>query len=89
MGKQILNVNLNVNVYVEVPHEFSRVYNLHPWVHECPLGGATFDALRCSLYWLFVSAISGVALSPPGTSAGLRHDRRMVFALDHKSHDLN
>ena len=23
-------------------------------LHECPLGDATFDALLCSLYWLFV-----------------------------------
>ena len=23
-------------------------------LQECPLGGATLDALSCSLYWLFV-----------------------------------
>ena len=23
-------------------------------LQECPLGGATLDALLCSLYWLFV-----------------------------------
>ena len=35
-------------------------------LQECLLGGATLDALLCSLYWLFVLAACGVALSPPG-----------------------
>ena len=35
-------------------------------LQECPLGGATLDALLCSLYWLFVLSICGAALSPPG-----------------------
>ena len=35
-------------------------------LQECQLGGATLDALLCSLYCAVCLTVCGVALSPPG-----------------------
>ena len=56
--------------------------------HECPLGGTTFDALLCSLYWLFVEPLVVLRCLDLKTNTGLRHDRRRVYALDHNPHNL-
>ena len=56
--------------------------------HECPLGGTTFDALLCSLYWLFVEPLVVLHCLHLKTNTGLRRDRRWVYALDHNPHNL-
>ena len=55
-------------------------------LQECPLGGATLDALLCSLYRLLVKLFVALHCLHLETNAGLLRDRRMVYALDHNPH---